>query len=111
MKNNAMLIDYGFCTGCKSCEISCRNEKGLSHDEWGIKIVEIGPQKMEGEWEWDYLPILSQACDLCVQRTDQGILPACQLHCLANVIKVIPVDDASREMGELGRNKLVVYVP
>ena len=37
-----MLIDYSLCTGCKSCEVSCRKEKDLPLDEWGILVNQIG---------------------------------------------------------------------
>ena len=33
MSKRAMLINYKYCTGCHSCEVSCRKEKGLSLDE------------------------------------------------------------------------------
>ena len=31
-----MLINYGLCTGCDTCEVSCLKEKGLNADDWGI---------------------------------------------------------------------------
>ena len=44
MKKHALLIDYKYCTGCHSCEVACRQEKGIeSQDEWGIKLAEFGP--------------------------------------------------------------------
>lgn len=111
MKKEAMLIDYGFCTGCKSCEISCSNEKELSVDEWGIKITELGPKKINGEWEWDYLPSPSRACDLCVDRRAEGLKAACELHCLADVIRIVPIEEVSLKMKELNKDKVVVFVP
>jgi len=33
-----MLIDYSLCTGCKSCEVSCRKEHDLPLEEWGITV-------------------------------------------------------------------------
>ena len=38
-----MLINYGLCTGCDSCEISCLKEKQLPKGEWGIRVKQIGP--------------------------------------------------------------------
>ena len=67
-----MLINYGLCTGCDTCEVSCLKEKGLNADEWGIKVQQIGPKKLGGAWEWDYVPVPSRLCDLCTERRAQG---------------------------------------
>ena len=73
-----MLIDYGNCTNCGTCMIACRKEKGLSLEEWGITVNEIGPAKLGGSWEWDYVPTPSRLCDLCAGRMAEGKLPSCQ---------------------------------
>lgn len=106
-----MLIDYGYCTGCDSCVVSCSKEKGLPDDEWGMKVVQIGPKKNNGSWEWDYLPVPSSHCDLCVGRLSEGKKPLCQLHCLAQVIEVLPLEDISSRMAQLGHKKVVSYLP
>ena len=56
---HAMIIDYKYCTGCESCVVSCAKEKGLGAEEWGMKVEQIGPNKIGGKWEWDYVPVLS----------------------------------------------------
>ena len=112
MGNKAMVIDYGYCTGCGSCEVSCRKEKGLSLNEWGIKVSSIGPQKFDdGRWEWDYLPTPSRLCDLCVSRIEEGKKPLCELHCLASVIKVVDVEESSSILAEKNGGQVVVYLP
>lgn len=111
MDQYAMIIDYEYCTGCKSCEISCRKEKGLPLDEWGIKVEELGPKKMEQGWEWDYIPVLSRACDLCADRRAEGKKPLCELHCLASVIEVLPLVNVSARMAELGPHKVCCHLP
>jgi len=107
----AMLIDYGYCTGCLSCEISCRKEKGLSLEEWGIKVSSFGPTKLDGKWSWDYIPAISQMCDLCAERREQGQKAACELHCLANVIEIVPVDQVSKKLEEFGHGKVLTFLP
>ena len=47
---DVMLINYGFCTGRHSCEVSCRKEKNLPIDEWGIKVQQIGSERLGGQW-------------------------------------------------------------
>ena len=111
MPKYAMLIDYGYCTGCRSCEISCRKEKGIPLEEWGIMVNELGPKKLGGEWEWDYVPVPSRLCDLCAGRIEEGAKPLCELHCLANVIEVIPVESVPSRLSESGKRKISCYIP
>ena len=107
----AMIIDYGYCTGCESCVVSCAKEKDLARGEWGMKVMQIGPEKIKGAWEWDYVPVPSSACDLCEGRIAEGKVPLCQLHCLANVIEVVPVENVGARMTELGGHKVSCYLP
>ena len=105
-----MLIDYGNCTNCGTCMIACRKEKGLSLEEWGIPVNEIGPAKLGGSWEWDYVPTPSRLCDLCAGRMAEGKLPSCQHHCLAKVIEVLPLEEIPARMAEIG-TKVTCYLP
>ena len=106
-----MLIDYSLCTGCRSCEVSCRKEHDLSLEEWGILVQTIGPKKLCGEWEFDYVPVPSRLCNLCAERKAEGKKAACELHCLANVIEILPVEDLSQRMVELGHGKVSCFLP
>lgn len=108
--SDVMLINYGYCTGCHSCEVSCRKEKGLSLEEWGIKVQQIGPEKLGGRWEFDYVPVPSRLCDLCIGRREDGKKALCELHCLANVIEVLPAEEAAKRMVELG-SKTACFIP
>lgn len=84
---NALLINREWCTGCQSCEIACRNEHGWDLAKYGIKVEELGPTEMEpGVITWDYLPTMTQYCDMCEDRVAAGGIPSCALHCLAQVI-------------------------
>lgn len=107
----AMIIDYGYCTGCDSCVVSCAKEKGLERGEWGMKVMQIGPEKLQGSWEWDYLPVPSSACDLCEGRIAEGQKALCELHCLANAIEVVPLENAAARMAEIGHRKVTCYLP
>lgn len=111
MSDYAMLVNYGYCTGCHSCEIACRNEKDLPLDEWGIKVLEEGPEMIQGGWEWNYIAVPSRACDLCVERIAEGLKPSCELHCLAHVIEVIPLQEASEKLAGYPEGKVSVYIP
>ena len=112
MKKRAMLIDYGYCTGCHSCEVSCRKKNDLRLDERGIKVNEVGPQKFSnGKWEWDFVPVPSSLCDLCEDRIAEGNKPLCELHCLAAVIRVVPVSEVSSCLESMDKDKVAVYLP
>lgn len=110
MKDHVMLIDYEYCTDCHACEVSCAYEKGLSQDEWGIKVTQGGPAVIQGQSMWDYVPVPSSACDLCDERRATGEVPACQLHCLAACIEVIPLAEVADKIADHG-DKTVVFMP
>lgn len=82
MTQNALFIDFEYCTGCHSCEIACRNELELPSDGFGIKVLEDKPrQNPDGQWHWDYIAVPTELCDMCVERTAEGKLPACVQSC------------------------------
>ena len=110
MGTYAMVVDYKYCTGCHTCEIACRNEKGLALDEWGIKLSEQGPVRIDGKWMWNYVPIPSDACDLCRERIDAGKKPSCEHHCLAQCLQVVPIEHVGEAASALG-NGVAVFIP
>ncbi len=110
MSEYALLIDYKYCTGCHACEVSCRNEHDIPLEEWGIKINEMGPVKMNGSWLWDYVPVPSDLCDLCAERVSEGKDPACVHHCLAACMELVPMNELSQKMAEHGR-KVSCFIP
>lgn len=108
IKPEGILIDYGFCTGCHSCEVSCKQRFGLDSDRWGIKIHEHGPWKNEdGSWEYNFIPAPTETCDMCAERIAAGKKPLCQLHCQALVIEVGPLDELVKKMKD--HKKQVLY--
>ncbi len=69
-KRMGLFVDYKYFSGNHAAEIACKEEMGLSPDQWGIKEVEVGPFKKgtmedrsdlsgnDGDaWEWIYLPV------------------------------------------------------
>lgn len=105
MSQFALMIDNEYCTGCHSCEIACRNEHDLPLGQWGIKVLELGPWKLQDgkHWEHRYVPVPTSECDLCMDRIERGEAPACALHCLASVIEYGSVEDLSRKMIAKGK--------
>jgi Fe-S-cluster-containing dehydrogenase component len=107
---NALLIDYTFCTGCHSCETACRTELGLTVGQWGIKLAEDGPRKVNGHWDWNYIPVPTGLCDLCEKRVTAGKEPTCVHHCQAKVMYYGPVEEMAKQMAD-SKRKMVMYTP
>ena len=115
MSRLGLLIDYGFCTGCKSCEMACKVEHNFPKGINGIVLSGIGPwqigEKPNGEkkWQYSWVPIPTDLCDLCEARVSEGKLPTCVHHCQASVMKFGPVEELTKEMGQKPRT--VLFVP
>ncbi len=82
MSEYGILIDYDWCTGCRTCDMACQMEHGFPVGKTGVTVKEIGPWQIEGDnWQYDYLPAFTDMCDLCAKRTGEGKLPSCVKHC------------------------------
>ena len=109
MSENALLVHYAYCSGCRSCELACRNEHDLEPGCWGIRVREEEPwQRPDGTWNWDYLPVPTKLCDFCASRAAAGLEPMCVQSCQAKVIEVGPVEEMMGRLGQLD-GKAVVY--
>lgn len=91
---NALLIDYEFCYGCHTCEAACKAEHGFREGLCGIELHQIGPREIApDEWEFTYVPVPTELCDMCAERIGMGKLPTCVHHCQAKVIEYGPVEE------------------
>lgn len=107
-----LLIDYEYCTGCQSCEVTCKEEHGYPVGKWGIRVLEEGPWEIEdgtGVFNYNYVPVPTDLCDLCADRTGKGREPMCVHHCLANVITYGRIEDLAKKAAAKG--KQVLWVP
>jgi anaerobic dimethyl sulfoxide reductase subunit B (iron-sulfur subunit) len=105
-----LLIDYEYCTGCASCEISCKEEHGHPVGKWGIRVLEDGPWEIEdGKFNWNKIPVPTDLCDLCAKRTGKGREPVCVHHCLANVLRYDTVENLAVQLQR--KSKQVLFVP
>ena len=111
MSKNGLLINYQWCTGCHSCEVACKNHLKLPIGKWGIKLVENGPWEVTpGKFEWDYVPVPTQLCDLCEDRVADGKKPSCVHHCLAQCMEYGTLEELAQRAAELGP-KTTIFVP
>lgn len=98
---NGLLIDYEYCTGCHSCEIACQMHLNLPPEQWGIKVAEYGPTKnVNNDWEWTFVPIITDLCDGCKDRVAEGRLPMCVHHCQTGVMFHGPIDELATKAAE-----------
>lgn len=105
-----LLINYEYCTGCHSCEVSCQMEHKLSVDRWGIKIQKVGPWKIaEDVYQYDFVPVPTDQCDLCVSRTAKGKKPLCVKHCQSFVMEYGTVEELAAKID--GKTKYALFVP
>ena len=96
-----ILVDYGFCTGCHSCEVACRQYLGLPAGQWGVRVLQDGPrEKPDGTWEYNYLPMPTSLCDLCAGRTAAGKDPACVHNCPAHCMSFGTVGELAAAASE-----------
>ncbi|MGI6032048.1 MAG: 4Fe-4S dicluster domain-containing protein [Coriobacteriales bacterium] len=106
-----LLIDYGYCSGCHSCELACRNELGLGTGQWGMKLLEDGPRELaDGTVEWNYLPYPTSLCDGCAERVAKGKPPACVQTCQGKVMYYGTPEEMAAKAKEIG-TKVVIYQP
>lgn len=107
-KKLGMLVDYEYCTGCHSCEVSCKQRFELPDNEWGIKVAEQGPWKYgECDYEWDFVPIPTSVCNMCEDRIEKGKKPLCAQHCQSFVIEVGPIEELAQKVS--AKKKQVLY--
>lgn len=85
MNNFGLLIDVYYCTGCHSCEVACEQENHLAAGQFGIKVTEHVLQE-KNRVCIDYVPYVTNLCNLCLSRYAEGKRPSCAKHCLAQCI-------------------------
>ncbi len=106
MVKYGLFIDYEWCTGCHSCTIACNQIKGLQEGVFGIRVTSM-TQKVNEKKVIDYIPVLTDACNLCEERVSAGKPAACVLSCPANVI----IHGTIEELAKLMKNKSVMWAP
>ena len=105
-----LLIDYEYCTGCQSCEVACKEEHNYPVGKWGIRVYDDGPWEIEEHMvNWNKVPVPTDLCDLCAERTAAGREPTCVHHCLANVMRYGTVAELAPLLAE--KSKQVLFVP
>ena len=104
MPKYGLLIDYEFCTGCRACEIACKQEHNRRPEEWGIYVKEVEPEVTGGKLY--YFPFPTDNCNLCGKRIAKGLQPACVKNCYAGVMEFGTIGELTQRMQEKPRTVL-----
>jgi anaerobic dimethyl sulfoxide reductase subunit B (iron-sulfur subunit) len=109
MTVNGLLIDYEYCTNCGACVVSCKEEHNYPVGKWGIKVQGDGPWAIdETSWNWNWYPLPTDLCDLCVERTSKGREPICVHHCLSNIISYGSVQELAKKLEDKPKQFLII---
>ena len=106
MSKNGLLIHYDYCTGCQSCAVACQQEHEFPAGKCGIKVTEYVYEAVKKPVAVDFLPFLTELCDLCINRHQQGELPACVKHCQAACMTFGSLEELVRQMETKPRSVL-----
>jgi len=100
MDRYGILVNYDYCCGCHTCEVACQKEHGYGIGQWGVKVAEVGPFKVEGSKKtvYDCFPVMTDLCDHCAERTAKGKLPTCVHHCQTGCLAYGLVDELASRM-------------
>lgn len=110
MPNYGLLIDYEYCSGCHSCEVACKEEHGFPVGKHGIRVFNDGPWPINNrQTNWNKIPIPTDLCDLCADRTAKGKVPTCVHHCLCQAMKYGTIDELCEDLKR--KHKQVLFVP
>ena len=112
MSRNGLLIDYEYCCGCHTCEVACQKEHDYPVEVWGMYLNQMGPYRYEDYHDvilYEYLPMPTDLCDLCVNRLRDGREPVCMHNCLADVIRFGTIDEMAEELKR--KPKQVLWTP
>lgn len=106
----ALLIDYEYCLGCSECETACMASHGHGPEALGVKVTKLGPWRTrDGSWQYDFVPIPTDWCDLCADRVSKGNRPVCARRCQYGVITYGTVDELAVMMKT--KSKMLLFTP
>lgn len=71
-----MLVDLKKCIGCFSCEVSCKLEHNTGFGPRFIRLMQVGPKRVNGRLKTLYVPMLCMHCDpaACIETCPTGAM-------------------------------------
>mgnify|MGYP002725667325 CR=1 FL=1 len=87
MSDYAILIDYEYCTGCRTCEVACKQEYHRPAEKvGGVQVTEFIHTLPNDKLFITHIPQFTRACVFCAGRVRKGLEPACVKHCMADIL-------------------------
>ena len=78
---SGIIVDLDLCVGCYACEVACKQENNVPIGTRWIKVVSVGPEKLDGKPRMDFIPVMTEECTLCEHRLLQNLEPRCVENC------------------------------
>lgn len=104
-----ILIDYEFCTGCRTCEVACAQEYDHEGEVRGVRVMEIVQELPKGDHYLTYFPFFTEVCSLCLRKVRKGEKPECVKHCMARCLEFGEIEDLSEKMKK--KRRTAVFRP
>lgn len=99
MSEYGMLIDYEYCTGCKTCEVACKQEYNRPAGKvGGVEVQEYVHILPNDKLFITNIPHFTRACVFCAARVKKGQEPACVHHCMARILTFGPVEELASQL-------------
>jgi len=106
-KDGIVVIDYDWCIGCRCCMSAC--PYGARHFNWcepNLPAEEINP-KMHVLGNRPRMRGVVEKCTFCIQRTREGLYPACHEACPTGARVFGNLLDPDSEIRQLMESKRV----
>lgn len=84
-KQYGILVNLDRCVGCYACEVACKQENNSSPGTPWIRVNNIGPELVNGEWKMDFVPLISDGCTF---YQNCGLQPSCVNNCPTKALRV-----------------------
>jgi len=110
MKRFWLAADLDRCVGCHVCEVACKQENDLPEGTNWIRVVEIGPASVQGRLVMDFLPMVSDECDVCKNRVDGGLEPFCVSACPTDALRFLHTSDVLEELRNGKRVQIINFI-
>ena len=62
MTQYRLFIDQELCFGCYACEVACKQENNLPVGPRWIRVITVGPKKVNGKIVMDFVPMTCRHC-------------------------------------------------
>jgi len=76
-----ILADLDLCVGCHACELACKQENNVPIGTKWIRVISVGPERLNGNQAMDFIPVITGDCTLCENRLSANLKPKCVANC------------------------------